>query len=93
MKKKRFFVQIKYVTRVVVNRSALFLRHSKTVHRRFERCVKSLDLYVTDVTAMIFLQVLPSVGQYQFVFVRLAYTSVRVSAWSGQTELKLGLLM
>ncbi len=42
------------------------------VHERFERCVKSLDSCVADVTAMFFLQALPPIGQYQFVFALLA---------------------
>ncbi len=53
------------------------------VHRRFEQCFKSLNLYVADVTAMFFLQALPSLGQYLFVFVRLART---VSGWSHRLE-------
>ncbi len=54
------------------------------VHRRFKRCVKSLDSSVADVTAMFFLQVLPSIGQYQFVFVCLARTDIWMvgSTWN-----------
>ncbi len=81
--KKGFLYKFYYVTRTVVNQSTLFLKHRCMVHRRFERPVKSLDSCVANVTAMFFLQALPSVGQYQFVFARLAG---RVSGWSDRLE-------
>ncbi len=75
--KKSFFVQILLQSeRILVNRSTPFPKHSQMVHQRFERCVKSLDSCIADVTAMFFLQALPSVGQYQFVFANLALTGV-----------------